>query len=81
MGAAAEDRHAHAFEVADDELRLVAGHAGMGKARQVGVVDGDAVDRAGQVAEPGAEHEADGDGGRAGAGADGLQGLHQRSLT
>jgi hypothetical protein len=31
--------------------------------------------------EAGAEDEAEGDGRRAGAGADGLEGLHQRSLT
>ena len=40
-----------------------------------------AVDRVGQVAESGAEDEAEGDRGLAGAGANCLQGLHQRSLT
>ncbi len=59
MGAAAEDRDPHAFEVADDELGLVAGDAGMGKPGQVGIVDRHAVDRSGEVAEAGAQHEAE----------------------
>jgi hypothetical protein len=52
MRAAAEDGDAGALQIADDELGVVARHPRMGKARQVGVVDRNAVDLVGQMPEP-----------------------------
>ena len=55
----------------------------MRKAGEVGVVDRDAIHRLGQVAEPGAEDQADRDRRGAGAGADDFETAShaQRSLT
>ena len=81
MGPPPEHGEARAFERADNERRLVAGHAGGREPRKVGVGNGGTVNGACQVAKAGAEHEGDWHGGGAGAGADDLDGLHQRSLT
>ena len=72
MFARPEDGHAHAFERADHKVGVVARDAGMGKARQVGVRDRHAVDRACQMAEARAEDQAKPHGGVARTRADEL---------
>jgi len=67
MLARAEDGHADAFQIADHEVGVVAGHACMGKARQVGIGDGDAVHGMGQMAKARAEDQAKADGFGSGA--------------
>jgi hypothetical protein len=59
MRAAAEDGDASALQIADDEFRVVARDARVRETGQVGVVDGDTVDLLGEVAEAGAEDEAE----------------------
>ena len=45
----AEDRDPCALQLPDHQFRVVAGHARMGEAGQIGIVDRDAVDGVGQV--------------------------------
>ena len=75
-----KDRDPHAFQSANVQMRVVARDAHMRKARQIGVRNGHAVDSMGQMAKPGAEDEAQPDGGSSRAGLDGVEQISHRSV-
>ena len=77
MLARAEHGDAHAFQIADHQMGVVARNADMRKARQIGVGDCCALHRLGQMAQTRAEDQAEFDRGGPCAGLDfGDQVLH-----
>ncbi len=81
MRPTAEDGDAHAFKIADHQFGVVARHARMGKSGQIGIVDGGAVHRVGQMAKPRPKDQTDADRRIACARPDQIGEVTQRSLT